>query len=105
MGMAFWGSGGTNEEMKDLALGGVKYRVTSSDPYILTESACRDVARSLGLEEGGNGFSFSGNYGTKGCYAYSSGTYMGMAFWGSGGTNEEMKDLALGNVKYRLTCI
>jgi hypothetical protein len=48
------------------------------------------LAKSLGLQLGGHGIPFAGNYGVKGLYAYSSGDYKGMAFFGTGGTNAEM---------------
>ena len=58
-------------------------------PY--SEQACRDVANALGLSLGGVGYSFAGDFSQKGCYAYSSGTYTGKAYYGTGGTTEEMK--------------
>ena len=58
-------------------------------PY--SEQACRDVANALGLSLGGVGYSFASDYSQKGCYAYSSGKYAGKAYYGTGGTTEEMK--------------
>ena len=58
--------------------------------YPLTESDARTLAEHLGLQLGGAGTEFAGDYGTKGLYAYSSGNYEGMAFFGTGGTEEEM---------------
>jgi len=49
--------------------------------------ACETAANALGLQIGGGGYSFSGDYITKGCYAYSQGSaYAGIAFYGNGGT-------------------
>ena len=60
-------------------------------PY--SEQACRDAAVALGLNLGYSlsrcNFRFA--YLIKGCYAYRSGRYAGWAFYGTGGTEEEMK--------------
>lgn len=56
----------------------------------LTEAACRTKALQLGHTEGGSGYSFAGSYRTKGCYTYSSGRYLNMAYFGTGGTTAEM---------------
>ena len=69
-------------------------------PY--SEHACRDVANALGLSLGGVGYSFAGDYSVKGCYAYSSGKYAGKAYYGTGGTTEQMKK-SLNGQKYRLS--
>jgi hypothetical protein len=42
-----------------------------------------------GLELGGGGTEFAGDYGTKGLYTYTLGKYKGMAFFGTGGTAAE----------------
>ena len=55
------------------------------EPY--SEQACRDAAKALGLKLGGGGYAFSGAYSLKGCYSYRSGTYAGIAFYGTGGTD------------------
>ena len=70
------------------------------DPYSL--EACEDAGKTLGLLLGGGGSSFSGDYSTKGCYAYDNGKekYQGMVFYGTGGSKDEMK-LALSRPKYR----
>ena len=50
------------------------------------------MAKKLGKELGGNGYSFSSStYTTKGCYAYKSGTYENVMFYGTEGTQEERK--------------
>ena len=69
---------------------------TECDPY--SEKACRDAADSLGLT-----FAAAGNYKwTKGCYTYSSGTYEGKVYYGTGGTMDQMKSLLSGST-YRPT--
>merc|ERR1719240_743945 len=50
--------------------------------HCLTENACREVALRHGLKLGGNGYKFAEKYSTKGLYAYKSGRYAGMAFFG-----------------------
>ena len=53
------------------------------------------------MDPGGNGYSFSGNYSTKGCYAYKDGKHANMAFYGVGGTEEETKNETLELSRYR----
>ena len=55
---------------------------------------------SIGLQKGGGGFDFVGPHSIKGCYAYESGTYANMAYYGVGGSEEEMK-VKLTSPKYR----
>ena len=58
-------------------------------PY--SQQACEDAADELGLQKGGDRHSFAGYYQTKGCYAYVSGAYANTAFYGIGGSDEEMR--------------
>jgi len=51
---------------------------------------CRRWADRRGLQPGGLGLDFVGDYATKGLYAYRGGKYDGMAFFGTGGTEEAM---------------
>ena len=46
-------------------------------PY--SAEACRQAAVAAGLELGSAKHAFEGRYGTKGCYAYSSGKWKGHA--------------------------
>ena len=64
------------------------------------EKSCREIALDKGLSLGGHGYEFVGNYGTKGLYSYHSGKYKGMAFYGRGGSTNEMTTQLDGN-KYR----
>ena len=60
-------------------------------PY--SESVCREVASNLGLQLGGKNYAFAApkDDGYKmGCYAYKSGSYKGIAFYGRGGDNVEI---------------
>jgi hypothetical protein len=50
-----------------------------------SEAACRALALDAGLTLGGNGFAFSGDFSTKGCYTYTSGGYKDRAYWGGSG--------------------
>jgi len=62
-------------------------QTSQAQPYSL--EACKAAAQQAGLKLGDQkyGFSaFSGNFGIKGCYTYSSGKYKGSAFYGTGGT-------------------
>ena len=73
--------------------------VDECEPY--SKEACRASVTSLGLSEGDpDGYEFSDEYGTKGCYAYKTGDYAGMAFYGTDGTDSQMKE-PLDSPKYR----
>ena len=69
------------------------------DPY--TEWACREAADYNGLKIGGEGHEFAGEHETKGCYAYSSGKYIGRVYYGRRGTESEMKSPPDESEKYR----
>jgi len=60
-----------------------------------------DFARALGLQVGGAGHPFVGSWGTKGLYAYRSGQYNGMAYFGTGGTERDRLDMPHESDKYR----
>ena len=71
--------------------------ICSSDVYAetvlsacLTEATCLQVAQSLGLQGGGKGANFAGDYPIKGLYAYSGGSYNQIAYFGTGGTPSQM---------------
>lgn len=49
---------------------------------------------------GGVGYYFAGDFETKGCYAYSSGTYVSHAYYGTDGTMDQMISPLSGD-KYR----
>jgi len=70
-------------------------------PY--SKNACRDAATRLGLKLGGSGKTFEGNYVTKGCYAYTNENkkYKGKVYYGTGGSDTEMKKAATGSGQYR----
>ena len=69
-------------------------------PY--SQQACEDAVTNLGLKFGDpDGSDFAGDYATKGCFTYHSGTqYHNYAFYGTGGTDEQIKGSLTGN-KYR----
>merc|ERR1719242_2319919 len=67
-------------------------------PY--SQEACELAAVRNGLSKGGNGYAFAGDYGTKGCYTYSSGSYKGIVFYGTGGSSAQNKADVSGG-KYR----
>ncbi|MGY8827933.1 MAG: hypothetical protein ACKVJG_29180, partial [Candidatus Latescibacterota bacterium] len=60
-------------------------------PFIYTAAFCETEALTKGLRIGGEGYDFEDDYGTKGCYAYDSGTYEGIAFFGTGGDAADME--------------
>ena len=49
------------------------------------------MAKKLGKELGTSRYAFAGTYKIKGCYAYKSGSYQNVMFYGTGGTKEETK--------------
>ena len=59
-------------------------------PYSV--SACKAAADKLGFEKGGLNYKFQGNYGGKGCYAYKDGYFKGHVYYGTGGTEQKMKE-------------
>ena len=68
-----------------------------------SEAACAAAAEAAGLAIGGAGYPMAGNWASKGCYAYTSGKYEGMAFYGTGGDADAMAaDVA--DPKYRVMC-
>jgi len=85
------------KQMQEIPTDGNQYRPNGYDcsvgchPYSL--DACKAAAAAQGLSEGGAGSAFVGKYWDKGCYAYSSGGYKGMAFYSTGGDNSEMSKL------------
>ena len=60
-----------------------------------------EFARALGLSVGGAGHTFVGNWQTKGFYAYRSGKYSGIAYFGSGGSEDERLASPSESEKYR----
>ena len=45
----------------------------------------------MGLVLGGKGYDFSGDFTIKGCYAYNDGQYARRVYYGTGGTEQEVK--------------
>lgn len=71
---------------------------------ITSSQDCRRWADLNNKEQGGAGYAFSGNYGSKGCYYYKTGKYAGRAYWGIGGSSEQQGAL-LSEPKHRaFTC-
>ena len=58
-------------------------------PY--SEKTCLDLARRLCLHQGSVGRPFSSNYTSKGCHFYDKGQYANTAFYGTDGTEDQMK--------------
>ena len=57
-------------------------------PYSI--EACRDAAIRQGLKLGSRKYEFEDNWTIKGCYYYKEGSQKGTAFYGTGGTLEQM---------------
>ena len=61
-------------------------------PY--SPQACINAGENLGLTPGNNGYHYAGEYGVKGCYAYteaSGSSYRGAFFYGTHGASPEIK--------------
>ena len=56
----------------------------------MSREACANWADEHGFQKGYDGADFAGDYGTKGCYAYQTGSYANQAYFGTGGSIEEM---------------
>jgi len=73
-----------------------------------TEAGCNAQAQALGLRLGGDNYTFAGDYNTKGCYAYQSGSiWAGEAYWGTGGTlsDWESQTVSHNSYRYRIKCL
>ena len=71
-----------------------KYSISFlGDCEAYSEDACRSAGEKSGLEFGGGGYEFIGEYETKGCYAYTeeSSDYGGRIYYGIGGERDDMK--------------
>ena len=69
--------------------------------HIHNPAAAEEFARALGLQVGGAGHPFVGNWGTKGLYAYRSGQYNGIAYFGTGGNERDRLTMPHESDKYR----
>ena len=69
--------------------------------HIHDPAKAEEFARALGLQIGGGGHPFVGPWGTKGLYAYKSGKYSGMAFFGTGGIEIQRLSIPHESDKYR----
>merc|ERR1719510_1072257 len=96
-----WCQFGTNMNI-DTGSGYMNCLLSALDPCLSRED-CEAAAVNAGLEIGGGDYDFAGNYGTKGCFAYSSGEYEGMAYFGTGGSQAEMA-ASVASPKYRISC-
>jgi hypothetical protein len=71
----------------------------SAAPCDYSEAACQEVAEAQGLELGGHGSDFAGDYSTKGCYTYSEGKYAGNAYYGQVHGGDVYDEDELGTLK------
>ena len=69
--------------------------------HIHDPAKAEEFARALGLQIGGSGHPFVGNWRTKGLYAYSSGQYSGIAYFGTGGSERNRLEMPHESDKYR----
>ena len=69
--------------------------------HIHHPAEAEEFARDLGLQVGGAGHAFTGAWQTKGLYAYSSGQYRGIAYFGTGGDERSRLEMPHESEKYR----
>ncbi len=75
--------------------------MAGDNSHIHDPAKAEEFARALGLQIGGAGHPFVGNWGTKGLYAYSSGQYSGIAYFGKGGSERDRLTMPHESDKYR----
>ena len=75
--------------------------MVGDNQHIHDPAKAEEFARALGLQVGGGGYPFVGAWSTKGLYAYRSGQYNGMAFFGTGGDERVRLMIPHESDKYR----
>ena len=75
--------------------------IDACKPY--SSDACKLAAHHNRLTRGGRCGKFVGDWGTKGCYAYSSGKYKGCIYYSYSWTTESQMKSSPGSGKYRPT--
>ena len=69
--------------------------------HIHDPAKAEEFARAVGLQIGGAGHPFVGDWATKGLYAYRSGKYSGIAYFGTGGGERDRLAIPHESEKYR----
>ena len=69
--------------------------------HIHDPAKAEEFARAVGLQIGGAGHPFVGDWATKGLYAYRSGKYSGIAYFGRGGSERDRLAIPHESEKYR----
>ena len=75
--------------------------MVGDNQHIHDPAKAEEFARALGLQVGGGGHPFVGAWSTKGLYAYRSGQYNGMAFFGTGGDERNRLEMPHESDRYR----
>lgn len=99
-GIAFWGTGGTIAQKSRYDLPGIQTRLYCEEDVVKADSACQTQAEcnQKRLQLGITTFQ-TGDFPTKGCFSKP-----GVAFWGSGGTSEEISTYDLPGLRERIWC-
>ena len=114
-GQAYFGSGGTEEQMKDRDIvtpGGSRLDCNTVVPPQTCNynniDACGRAALALGLQEGSEDFAFAASFADKGCFYYPpdcDSPFAGTAFFGLDGTVAQMEtDTMVADHAMRLDC-
>jgi len=86
-GFAYFGVGGTESE-RTSTIDPPGNRISGTTHY--DQESCAKAANSQGYEIGSEKTCFAGDWNEKGCTAYTKGEWAGSAWWGTGGTQEQM---------------
>ena len=99
-GIAFFGTGGTVAQKSRADLPGIQERIYCEENVIKADSACQTQAEcnQKRLQLGITVFQ-TGEFPTKGCFSKP-----GVAFWGSGGTLEQIATYDLPGLRERIWC-
>ena len=94
----------TSEDTNEADVSGMPPAAAKTATSVCENSiACKNAAKAANLKIGGAGYSFEGDYGTKGCYTYSSTEYNNHAYFGTGG-NDAQRSKAPKRPKIRIHC-
>lgn len=112
--IAYWGSGGSLDDKLETSLPGIRERILCEKEVDLPggnpsggpveDSACtsQEKCNQMRLEMGISSFQV-GDYPTKGCFS-KNGANGVVAYWGRGGSSDEMSSSNVGGIRERLWC-
>jgi hypothetical protein len=100
-GIAYWGSGGSVDDISRMDLPGIQERILCVDDGFervrtpcTTRAECDEVRQRMGIAH-----FYEGSFPTKGCFSK-----LGRAYWGTDGSVEELSSGDLPGVRERIWC-